>query len=451
MRARRRDTRCTLEGLAAPLSLRSLARVPQPVLLLAPVLCFCLPLAGQQGTAFTVPTDVPLRVESTRTIPLRAGQPFEGKLTEPVYGADRLLIPAGVVAHGIVSASPAADRHTRMNARLDGDFTPLREPVVRITELLLPSGAVLPVSAEGSMRNAGTISLAQHPERKSMVARLKQQVREQVQQVRDIRHEPRVHDRLWKMLYAQLPYHPQRVWSGSTFDAVLTNPLAVPPTITTPAMTPARTVDLESGTLHARLTTGISSGTAKKGDAVTAVLTEPFCNAQGQMMLPTGTTLQGQVMQATTARAFARNGRLRFTFRSIAATSSGPLAHIAGDLRSIDALSGQNVALDAEGGARAQPDKGRFLEPLVLGALAVASQHQDQDGGDRPDTSRSLAASNGFGLPARVLAAGLASRNLSTGFATFALTKSVYRHYIARGHEVTFPRHTELTIALGRR
>jgi hypothetical protein len=118
---------------------------------------------------------------------------------------------------------------------------------------------------------------------------------------------------------------------------------------------------------------------------------------------------------------------------------------IQGNLSAIQAQPGQNVAIDEEGGTRAQPDNGRFLAPLVLGLMAAASQ--DEDGG----VLRQGVTSNGFGLVARVVTMAAASRNASTGFAAFAFSKSIYKRYIARGHEVTFPTNTEMAISLGRR
>jgi hypothetical protein len=77
--------------------------------------------------------------------------------------------------------------------------------------------------------------------------------------------------------------------------------------------------------------------------------------------------------------------------------------------------------------------------------MAVASQ--DEDGG----VLRQGVTSNGFGLMARVATMAAASRDASTGFAAFAFSKSIYRRYIARGHEVSFPANTEMTIDLSRR
>jgi hypothetical protein len=163
-------------------------------------------------------------------------------------------------------------------------------------------------------------------------------------------------------------------------------------------------------------------------------------------MLPSGTPLNGVVIQTRAARSFGRSGRLRFSFRSIgSSTASGAAQPIESSLSSIQGQKGQNVALDAEGGTRAQPDKGRFLAPLVLGVMAAAST--DDDGG----IARQGVTSNGFGIFARVITMATASRNASTGFAAFATAKSIYRRYIARGHEVSFPANTELSIDLSRR
>lgn len=428
-------------------------------------LCIAASAAAQSGpvpAAYTpvrdlnpliLPPKIPLRVTATQTITLRKGQAFYGQLAEPVYGPDRLLLPEGTKAEGVIAETPPAARSERVNAKLDGDFTPLREPRIRVTQLTLPSGAIVHLDAEGGVRNAATISLGRRPDKTSVWKRMKDLARGRIKQardtVRDTRQEPHKGDRLKQMLYRQLPYHPQRVWAGSTFDAVLMGPLLVPPNPQIPPMPRASSVDLTAGTLQARLVSGISSKDAKRHDSVSAVLVRPFCDAQGAVMLPAGTAMTGLVLESQPARSFGRNGKLRFSFRNIAMPPAPrqPLQteRIQGNLSAIQAQPGQNVAIDEEGGTRAKPDGGRFLAPLVLGVMAAASQ--DEDGG----VLRQGVTSNGFGLMARVVTAAAASRNASTGFAAFAFSKSIYKRYIARGHEVTFPTNTEMSISLGRR
>jgi hypothetical protein len=333
-----------------------------------------------------------------------------------------------------------------VNAKLDGDFTPLRLPVIRVTQLLMPSGERLSIDAVGGMRNATTISLASHPRHTSLGGRVKGMIHAQVQQVRDMIHSQHKGDLLKQLLYSQLPYHPQRVWAGSQFDAVLREPLRLPLASASAPIQTADAVDLTYGNMQARLTAGISSATSKKGDPVSAVLVKPFCNPQGSLMLPAGTSLNGVVLQARPARSFARNGRLRFSFRSVGTPGpSGAGQRIESGLASIQGQKGQNVALDEEGGTQAKPDKGRFLAPLVLGVLAAASQD------DEAGIARQGVTSNGFGLAARIVTMATASRDASTGFAVYAFGKSIYRRYIATGHQVSFPTNTELSINLSRR
>jgi hypothetical protein len=43
------------------------------------------------------------------------------------------------------------------------------------------------------------------------------------------------------------------------------------------------------------------------------------------------------------------------------------------------------------------------------------------------------------------------NRGLAQGFAYFALSKSIYKRWIAKGHEVSFPKDTRLEIELSER
>ena len=78
--------------------------------------------------------------------------------------------------------------------------------------------------------------------------------------------------------------------------------------------------------------------------------------------------------------------------------------------------------------------------------MAAASTNGDDD-----DILRQGVTSNGFGLAARIVTMAASSRDASTGFAVYAFGKSIYRRYIATGHQVSFPTNTELSINLSRR
>ena len=73
-----------------------------------------------------------------------------------------------------------------------------------------------------------------------------------------------------------------------------------------------------TGIIHARLTVDLDSGRDKVGVPVRAVLTEPLLTKDRTLVIfPEGSEMSGTVTFTRRARWFARNGSLRFTFRSI--------------------------------------------------------------------------------------------------------------------------------------
>jgi hypothetical protein len=116
-----------------------------------------------------------------------------------------------------------------------------------------------------------------------------------------------------------------------------------------------------------------------------------------------------------------------------------------GQLTAAEGGQGQNLQLDSEGEAKATPGKDKYLAPLVLGALAAGSL--DEDAGPL----KLGAASNGFGIIVRIAVLASSNREVARGFAFFALGKSVYRRWIAKGNEVSFPKDTRVVVELSQR
>lgn len=117
---------------------------------------------------------------------------------------------------------------------------------------------------------------------------------------------------------AQLPVHPQYIDAGTSFNADLLQPLdfgteAVNPEALTNIGGPPPT----GSAVHARLVTPLSSSTAKKGDPVEALITEPLV-VSDQLILPEGSAIRGSVVQAQPARRLGRNGQLRILFHQVA-------------------------------------------------------------------------------------------------------------------------------------
>ncbi|MEO8724803.1 MAG: hypothetical protein ABI383_01655, partial [Acidobacteriaceae bacterium] len=189
----------------------------------------------------------------------------------------------------------------------------------------------------------------------------------------------------------------------------------------------------------------VSSATGKPGGAVAAELTHPlFDPTNGYLLLPQGTLLEGKIMRAKPARRLARNGQLRFIFTSV--ELPGELVRtMHGQLTAAEGDPNAHLKLDSEGAAQAQSPKNKYLAPLTVALLATAAQHDDEGGGPQSFLA------GGFGLIGRVVVLAARSTPVSSGFAYYGLSRSVYSRLIARGHDVIFPKNTRLEIQVGER
>jgi hypothetical protein len=98
-----------------------------------------------------VPSGAPLRLYLTQLVSKRIDAPVEAKLLEPVFAFDREVIPAGTVAIGKVNQAQPVGKWQRMQAILNGDFTPLRRGEVEFTTLKLPDGSEIATHTAKSM------------------------------------------------------------------------------------------------------------------------------------------------------------------------------------------------------------------------------------------------------------------------------------------------------------
>jgi hypothetical protein len=386
-----------------------------------------------------LPTGVPLRIRITRTAHLHIGAPVTGVLTEPVYLHDHLVLPQNTIVRGTVTAYAPVDRKLRAQALLNGDVTPLHDPVVGFNRLQLPgSSQQIAFSSRGLMRDTQLVRFVARKKRPTYVQQGEDMVRAQIKSVHDTFLTPGRTDRALRLFYSQLPYHPQRIWAGTGFIAELNAPLDVPSSQPAPIpLTSSATLD--SIIVSARLDTSLNSATSKPGDPVTATVTRPIFDRSHNLLIPEGATLDGTVTRAKPARRLGRNGELRFGFRGLA--DEAGTTHVDGNVTGAAGATGENLTVDDEGNVKANPDKGKILAPLVL--LWAASRGADDDSG----TGASVVGSNGFGLVARLIAFSN-NKSVATGFGMYALAKSVYFRYLDRGHQVTFPRDTEVEVQL---
>jgi hypothetical protein len=394
----------------------------------------------------TLAAGLPLRVQLDHRYRMRKGSPVRGKLLDPVYAGDHVVIPANSILYGRISRLEPLKRNDRTWALLDGDVTPLKDPLLTFDTLQLPSGQRLQLTADATERTAGVVKMGGPAKKQSLFRKLAAQAHAKVQGFKDAFHSKHKSDKALQMLYGQLPYHPLEIWAGTQFDALLASPLTVPD----PKAADKFPIDpphghIPTGTLEARLITPLSSRVDKVGTPVEAVLTQPYFDKNHtHVILPTGTQLVGVVTQAKPARGLGRNGTLRFTFRQIQ-LPQGTMQKIHAQMTAVEGRKGQNITLDSEGGAHANADKGKYLDPLVLGALAGNSLDADQN------FVHAGVSSNGFGLLGNVVALAAVSPEITAGFAYYAVSKSITRRWLLRGHEVEFAKNTRMQLAVADR
>lgn len=280
----------------------------------------------------------------------------------------------------------------------------------------------------------------------SLRAQARDLLKAQKQQALETLHHPRLGDRIEKLLYAQLPWSPRTIWTGTEYDAELTAPVTIPGP--QPAPLPEATLDgTPTGIVEARLLTPLNSATDRRGTPVVAVLTQPLLTPDGkQVLFPDGVRMTGLVTVSRPARWFGRNGQMRFTFRSIAREDAGPTI-IHGQLAAAEAAPGTHAKLDEEGTAKSSSGSEKYLAPLALSVLATSAF----DGDATSNPVHSGVDSNGFGFAARVAVMSSANAVLLHTFAVYAASKSIYYRWIARGHEIDFPKDTRVQILLNAR
>jgi hypothetical protein len=399
----------------------------------------------------TIASGVPLHIRITRTAKLLTGQPVEGVLTEPIYVVDRLVLPKGAIAHGVVIAYAPVPGKVRAQAWLNGDVTPLHQPVVAFTSLHIPGIATdFDFSSHALVRDTQLVRFVAANKRPSLKQRVRKIVHDRIQSARTELFSPGKKDRALRLFYSQLPYHPQRIWAGTQFIADLDAPASIALPAQSPVLLSAST-SLDGITVMARLTDTLNSRNARKNDPVRAIVTEPVLDANHKLVLAEGAELRGTVTESRAARSFGRNGQLRFAFRGVEV----PGQHIQqayGTVKAAEGIAGENITLDEEGNVKANPGQNRFVAPLLLAATALGGHDDDDDSrrgfGAGGNTGKMTVASNGFGLIARVLAFTVHSQAMATGFGAYGFGKSIYFRFLTRGNQVTFPKDTEVAVQL---
>ncbi len=425
------------------------------------------PPSSPQSIKLSVPEGTPLQValeEETRV--KRVGQPIRAIVVEPVYAFDRLVVPVGSQVTGQVTKIEAISGGKRTIAALDADFTPEQKVEVSFTELALPDGRHFPLNTSvspGSGQVIRFVAAAENKERKGVkdaASEKTRQAKELARQewdkaMKELKTPDRMH-RLKRYVEAQLPGRAQYIPVGTVYFAELNGPLDFGSEMMTPALASSIGGPLPPGSVvHARLVTPLTSATSQKGERVEAVISEPLVDGNHQVILPQGSRLIGTVSQVQPARRMKKNGRLRIRFQELT-QPDGIQGKVEATLESVQSGKGANVKLDPEGGAEATTPKIRYLATALSLTLAAASVRGDSDvdhgvaraGGDTGP--RVAGGANGFKLVGIALGLAVHSRALGYAMGAYGAGMSVYSNFIARGHDVVFPKHTLMEIGIAR-
>ena len=232
----------------------------------------------------TVPADTPIKIALDKEVRIRrVGQPVHGRVVEPVYAFEKLVIPVGAEARGEISELGSVSKKTRTLAAMNANFSPTRQVRITFNELQLPDGRRIPISTEVSPNSGGVLQFVSSNGKKSTrteaarnavsrrVAQAKQEVHKDIQVAKTQIEQPGKLHRLERLGVSQLPYHPQFLDSGENFTADLKQPLAFgQETFTAEVMSGIGTIPSTGGVLHADLASSLSSASSKKGDLVEA-------------------------------------------------------------------------------------------------------------------------------------------------------------------------------------
>ncbi len=418
---------------------------------------------------------VPLRVYLTKRLPKRLDEPVHAKLLEPIFSFDHEIIPAGSEVTGRVSKLIPVSRFQRFSALLGGDFTPLHQAEVEFTAVTLSDGRQIPVQ---TIANTGLYSIYDPAKAKRAAAAAQkrgavQQAKDQIVNRATARAEsvvgmvrgPDKMEKFGDFFLMKLPYHPQWVRKGTRFDA----PLSAPVDFGAGTIDRADLAQLggqppNDSVVHTRFITTATSKSARLGDKVSAVISQPLFSGDNKLVLPEGTRLTGTVTQARPARWFHRGGQLRFAFDHVDLPEGSPRPSVAiqqpatkvqAVVDSAESGGAGQVEVDAEGNVKAVESKTRFILPVI--SVLIATRGMDHDG-DRQEVNGAnsnnsgrhvLGGGLGFGLLGMV--AARSSKLTGTALGYYGLAWSVFRNIVARGAEVEFEKDAAMDIRFGTR
>jgi hypothetical protein len=420
----------------------------------------------------TIQKGVPLRIELLNRVPIkRVGVPVEGRLASPVYVFDRQVLPAGCEVLGRVTSVHGVSHWVRARAIMGGNFTPFRTAQVEFDTLVLKNGKRVPIATSVSQGELAVVHLESGSSgkkaRNDPISKALGQARQQFEAKKNealsqIKSPGRIHrlkEWLKSSMIAYLPYHRQAYPPGTIFTARLESPLALgSESVSRQKLAGIGSAPPANSIVHARLLTSLDSATARRGMAVSAVITRPLFSSKHQLIIPQGSLLNGSVVEAQKARMLHRNGKLRFTFQRLVPPAAAQVQVVHASVQGVAAPSAAHLRLDAEGGVSPIQTKKRFIAPAISVMVAAWASTPDRDAvtnttatvpGQGGGLGQVLAGGGGFGLLGSVVTLASRSYVVSGVLGFYGAAWSVYSHLLARGENVVFPASTPMEIRFG--
>jgi len=360
------------------------------------------------------------------------GQPITARLLESIYAGEVLAIPAGSTIKGHVSSISTAPMRKRARRLLNGDFTPPKTAHVTFDQLVLSDGTMVPIHSDsavglGRVANSQYLPKAERPG-----------IRQKLKGAAAPLREPNKLQRLGEAVVTSLPYHPEYIDQGTVFDNALLEAVTVPV-----AVQPNTVSQQASDYLHLRLLTAINSSTSVAGTQIESVVSQPYYQADHQLLYPTGTIVTGTVQKASSAGWMKKSGSIVFAFRSVQ-MPDGSTRDMHSTVGGIQAERWEGLDVGKEGEIKATTSNfARLLAPvsLVGPSRAVADTTTQKTAWSRVGEGR-----KGFGL----LGAGAAQASAGTaiGLGYFGAAKRLCDAFITKGSNVELPVNTPIFLRL---
>lgn len=404
-----------------------------------------IPLTVANGTALQIALDKEVRVR-------KVGERITGRVMQPVYAFDHLVIPVGTRANGRITAIDPIPGRARALSALNADFTPAHHLAVAFDELVLPDGRHLELHAAivpGSGQVIRLVTADQHKKNvvKDAAAKKMDQVRAQWNDALKQVQSPDKKHLAVRYLVNQLPAHPQYIDAGTLYSAELSQPLEFgSESISAERLSTIGTQPSPGSLVHAVLLTALNSATTAKSADIDAEVSQPLLD-QGCLILPAGTHLRGSVLQVRPARRLHRNGQLRISFREII-LPDGVAQNVDTSLEGIQSSAQDNAQLDSEGGAKSSSPKSRYLTTGASVGLALIGSGGKNDVGD---ASPVAGGATGFKLIGLIVGVAFRSHTYGILMSAYGGSRSIYNNFLGKGREIVFAKDTVMEIGFGNR